>query len=104
MVSAKNLDFGFGYRNNGNPFPPLKGAPTAAQFSAHVCCVQTAGWNKMPLGREVDLVPGVIVLDRDPTPPKNWHSSPPLLSVQKRLSQLRCCLGCGLGWAQGIMY
>ena len=25
------------------------------QFSAHVCCGQTAGWIKMPLGTEIDL-------------------------------------------------
>ena len=25
-------------------------------------------------------------------------------SVQKRLNRLRYCLGCGLGWAQGIMH
>jgi len=55
-----------------NPGPP-KG--TARNFSAHVCylllvddelCGQTAEWIKMPLGREVGLIPGVIVLDGDP--------------------------------------
>ena len=40
------------------------------QFSAHVCCGQLAGWIKMPLDMEVDLCPGQIVLDGDPTPPK----------------------------------
>ena len=29
-----------------------------------------AGWIKMPLGREVGLVPGDIVLDGDPVPPE----------------------------------
>jgi len=29
---------------------------------------QTVGWIKMPLGKEVGLGPGVIVLDRDPAP------------------------------------
>jgi len=33
------------------------------QFSAHVHCAQTAGWIKMPLGMEVGLGPGHIVLD-----------------------------------------
>jgi len=28
-----------------------------------------AGWVKMPLGTEVDLSPGHIVLDGDPAPP-----------------------------------
>ena len=32
------------------------------QFSAHVYCAQTAGWIKMPLGMEVGLGSGHIVL------------------------------------------
>ena len=39
------------------------------QFSAHVCCGQTAGWIKMPLGSLVGFSPGDIVLDGDPSPP-----------------------------------
>jgi len=31
---------------------------------------QTAGWIKMPLGTEVDLGPGHILLDGDPDPPE----------------------------------
>jgi len=39
---------------DGNPAPPPKrDIATPTQFSAHVCCVQTAGWIKMPLGTEV---------------------------------------------------
>jgi len=44
------------------------------QFSAHVCCGQTAGWIKMPLGRKVDLGPGHIVSNGDLGSPKG-HSS-----------------------------
>jgi len=33
-------------------------------------CGQTVGRIKMPLGTEVDLGPGGIVLDGDPAPPK----------------------------------
>jgi len=33
---------------DGNPAPPRMG--TAPQFSAHVCCGETTGWMKMPLG------------------------------------------------------
>jgi len=33
---------------------------------AHVYCGQTAGWMKTPLGTEVDLGPGHIVLDGVP--------------------------------------
>jgi len=57
----------------------IKGtAPT--QFLVHVCCGQMAGWTKMPLGMEVGLSPGHIVLDGDPAPPsQKGHSSPPSL-------------------------
>jgi len=44
---------------------PLKKAGNRA----HVCCGQTAGWVKMPLGTEIDLGPRNIVLDGDPAPP-----------------------------------
>jgi len=48
------------------------------QFLAHVYCGQMAGWNEMPFGTEVDLSPGHIVLDGDPSPPAagKGHSSP----------------------------
>jgi len=32
---------------------------------------------KTPLGTEVDLGPGHIVLDGDPAPPRKGHCSPP---------------------------
>jgi len=38
---------------------PIKGH--SPQFSAHVCCGQTAGWMKIPYGMEVGLGPGDIV-------------------------------------------
>ena len=46
------------------------------RFSAHVCCGQTAGWIKMPLGREVRLGPGDIVLDGNSAPPKGAQQHP----------------------------
>jgi len=33
------------------------------QLKAHVCCSQTAGWMKMPLGTDVRLGAGDVVLD-----------------------------------------
>jgi len=39
--------------------PPQRHNP---QLLAHVCCGQTAGWIKMPLGTEVGLSPGDITL------------------------------------------
>ena len=44
------------------PLPSKKGAQPA-QFLAYVYSGQTAGEIKMPLGREVGLVLGDIVLD-----------------------------------------
>ena len=50
-------------------------------FSAHVYCDQTAGWIRMPLATEVDLGPGHIVLDGEPSPhPQKGQSSHPLFS------------------------
>jgi len=47
---------------DGDPaLPPPKKRDTDPQFSAHVCCGQTAGCIKMPLSREVGLAPGGIV-------------------------------------------
>jgi len=43
--------------------PRKKGIPHPTQFLAHVCCGQTAEWIKMPLGKEVNLGPGDVVLD-----------------------------------------
>ena len=61
---------------DGDPAPsPQRG--TTPKFSAHVCCGQTSGWMKMPLGMEV----GDIVLDGDPAPPKKGHSTPHFLAM-----------------------
>jgi len=46
-------------------------------FPAHVCYGQTAGWIGIPLGAEICLVPGDIVLHGDPSPQGKGHSSPP---------------------------
>jgi len=50
------------------------------QFLAHVCYGQTAGWIKIPLGRDEDLGPDDIVLDGDPALPPKGHSPPPIFS------------------------
>jgi len=59
----------------GPSSPPPKGH--SPQFSAHFCCGQTARWIKVPLGREIGLGPGDIVLDRDPAPPPQRGTAPP---------------------------
>jgi len=50
----------------GPSYPRTEGTPTTTLFLAHVYCGQTAGWMKKPLGTEVDLSPGDIVLDGFP--------------------------------------
>jgi len=52
---------------DGDPATPrTEGTPTTTQFLADAYCGQTAGWMKTPLGTEVDLGTGHIVLDRVP--------------------------------------
>jgi len=46
------------------------------QFSAHVRCGQMDGWITMPLGTEVDVSPGDIVLDWNPALSQKGHSPP----------------------------
>jgi len=47
----------------------------AHQFSPHICFGQMAAWIKMPLGTEVDLSLGDIVLYEDPAPlPPKAHN------------------------------
>jgi len=60
-----------------DPAPPLQGR--YPQFLAHVYCGQMAGWMKMPLGTEVDLRAGHIVLHGFPAPAKGVQH-PPLLN------------------------
>jgi len=58
---------------DGDP-APLKGH--SPQFSAHVCCCQTAGWINMLLGTQVDLGPSHIVLDEAQLPRKGAQQPP----------------------------
>jgi len=69
---------------NPAALPPKVHGP---QFSAHICCGQMAGWIKMPLGMEVGLGPGDLVLDGDPAPPpqKGGPNFRPMSIVAKRL-------------------
>jgi len=61
------------------------------QVSAHIYCGQTAAWIKMPLGMEVGLGPGHIVLDGDPAPsPQKGCTAPSIFD--------RCLL-----WPNGWM-
>ena len=64
--------------------PKVGGA--SLQFLAHVYCGETAGWIKMPLGSEVGICLGYIVLDADPAYlPLKVHS--PQFSANVRCGQ-----------------
>jgi len=47
-------------------------------FATLVHCGQTVGWIKMPLGTEIGIGPGDIVLDGNPAPPTERGTAPPL--------------------------
>jgi len=57
-------------------YPRKKGTRTSTQFLAHVYRGQTAGRIKMPLGTEVNVGQGDVVLDGVAAPPK-WGTSTP---------------------------
>jgi len=59
-----------------DPAPPRKRG-ASPQFLANVCCGQTAGWIKMPLGTEVGLGPGDVVLDMGTPLPQKWGTATP---------------------------
>jgi len=49
---------------------------------------------KTPLGMEVELGPGRIVLDGDPAPPRNGHSTPSFfqpMSIVATVAHLSYC-------------
>ena len=52
------------------PSSPRKKGTASTQFLAHEYCGKTTGWIKMPLGTEVNLGPGDVVLDGVAAPPK----------------------------------
>jgi len=52
---------------------------SSPHFSVHVYCDQTSGWIKMPVGTEIGLGPGDIVLDGDAARPHGKGQSSPLL-------------------------
>ena len=66
---------------------------SALQFSTDVCCGQTAGLIKMPLGRQVGLGPGHIVLDVDSAPPKRGTASQfsAYVHCDQTVAHLSCC-------------
>ena len=85
------------------PSSPKKGH--SPQFLVHVCCGQTAGWINMPLGTEIGLGPGHIVLDREPAaPPKRGTaaSTPPPFSAHVCRGQTAGSIKMPLGMEIGL--
>ena len=80
----------------GPNYPRTEGTPTTTQFLAHVYYGQTAGWMKTPLGTEVDLGLGHIVLDGVPALPEIGKAAPPPpffgpLSIVATVARLSYC-------------
>jgi len=74
-------------------------SPQLAQLSAHIYCGQTAGWIKMPLGTEVRLGSGEIVLYGDPTSP---IKGAPQFSACVYCGQTAVCIRIPLGTQVGL--
>ena len=64
-----------------DPAPPPQKGEQSLQFSAHVYGGQTAGWIKMPLGREEGLNPSNIVLNGNQAHPCKRGTAAPLFSA-----------------------
>jgi len=73
------------------PSSPHKKRRRSPQFSAHVCCCQTAGWIKIPHCMEVGLSPGHVV---------RWEPSSPLKRAQPPIFS-RCLLRSN-GWMDHV--
>ena len=89
---------------DGDPAtPPQRG--TAPQFSAHICRGQMAAWIKMPLGMELDLGTGDLVLDGDLAPPPPKRGGAPKFSAEFYWGQtagwIKMVLGTKVGLSPG---
>ena len=68
-----------------------------------VYCGQTAGWIKMPLGTEVGLGPGDIVLDGDPTSlTQKGGTAPTQFSAHVYCGQTALCIRIPFGAEAGL--
>jgi len=73
--------------------PRKKGTPIPTQFLAYVYFGQTPGWMKTPLGTEVDLGTGHIVLDVVPAVCKRGRGAPLFspMSIVATVAHLNYC-------------
>ena len=63
--------------------PRKKGHTHPTQFLAHIYCGHMAGWTKTPLGTEVDIGQGHIVLDGIPAPAKGAQQPLSLIHISE---------------------
>jgi len=91
----------YGGRHQPGDFVLDGDPPSYPQFSAHVYCVQTAGWIKMPLGTEVGIGPGDIVLDGDPAPTPKKGTAPTQFLAHVYCGQTAVCIKITLGTEVG---
>jgi len=78
----------------GTQLPPgKKGTPTSTQFLAHLYCGQMARWMNTPLGTEVDLGTGHIVLDVVPAVRERGTAAPLFspMSIVATVAHLSYC-------------
>ena len=88
---------------------------SVCRYITLVSPTETAEPIEIPFGLRTRMGPGNHVLDAGPDPPWEgailWGKGHPIVkyrdtlwsSEQEQLNQWRCHLGCGLGWAQGIL-
>jgi len=74
----------------GIQLPSPKGEHSSPQFSAHVCCGQTAWWIKMPLGTMVCIGRATLCYMRTQLHPKGHSPHPQKLA--------HVCCGQTAGW------
>jgi len=95
---------------DGDPAPLTKKRETSVDvnsdlddwFDHVVCCGQMAGWIKMPLGTEVDLGPGDIVLDGNPArPQRGAQHSQFWPCCGQTVARIKVPLGTGVGLSPG---
>jgi len=77
----------------GPSYHQKKGHTHPTQFLAHVYCGQTAGWMKTPLGTEMDLGPGHVILDGFPAIRERGTSAPSFrpMSIVATVAHLSYC-------------
>jgi len=77
----------------GTQLPSEKGHTHPTQFLAHVYCGQMAGWMNTPLGTQVDLGTGHIVLDVVPAVRESGTAAPLFspMSIVATVAHLNYC-------------